>query len=139
MRKYKIAAITKSYGGFNFRSKLEYNFAKLIDTTNVFSTWAYEPYRINGYLPDFEAFCPAIRSKVLIEIKPGIEFVDLTKYAKSIGENIFVVVFVYKDSLRAVSLNCPEIQDWLNNWFEFSPTFRANWDSTSYPLLRHAN
>lgn len=131
MRKYTTDAIIKEYNGIKFRSNLESKFAMLMDCTNVFSGWVYEPRRINGYLVDFEAFCPAIQQNILIEIKPGIEFVDFTKYAKSVGENIFIVVFMYKKSLRAVSLNCPEIQDWINNWFEHSPVFKSHWHDIS--------
>ncbi len=67
----KIAAIPTTYRGIVFRSRLEARWAAFFDVCGW--DWAYEPFRLDGWLPDF-----LIRTNacdVLAEVKP----VDLAR------------------------------------------------------------
>lgn len=125
--KYNIQSIKKTYKGVLFRSSLEARLAALFDITNVFSNWEYEPFRIDGYLPDFKVFCPVLGKCVLIEVKPSFEFVELDKYLPSVKDFYFVIIFQNGESLGAVSFNCPYLQDWLNSYFKNSNVFKESW------------
>ena len=49
--KYNISAKTTTYNGVNFRSILEARWAAFFDLVGW--DWKYEPFEINGKVPDF--------------------------------------------------------------------------------------
>jgi hypothetical protein len=61
----RIAAIPTEYRGVHMRSRLEARHASFFDLVGW--TWDYEPYDLNGYIPDF-----VIDSRLVIECKPSI-------------------------------------------------------------------
>lgn len=56
-------AIPTSYGGVNFRSRLEARWAAFFDLLGW--PWEYEPIDLAGYIPDF-----ILDGRVLVEVKP---------------------------------------------------------------------
>jgi hypothetical protein len=58
-----IAAIPTTYGGTQFRSRLEARWAAFFDLLRF--PWKYEPFDCDGYIPDFLLF-----DRLLIEVKP---------------------------------------------------------------------
>lgn len=62
---YKIKAIPTEVNGVTFRSRLEARWAAFFDHINI--PWTYEPYDLNGWIPDFLLSGP---QSVLVEVKP---------------------------------------------------------------------
>lgn len=56
-------AIPTTYGGVNFRSRLEARWAAFFDLLGW--SWEYEPIDLAGYIPDF-----ILGGRVLVEVKP---------------------------------------------------------------------
>jgi len=69
---YKIKPIPTLYAGLTFRSRLEATWAAFFD--NLGWTWRYEPFDLDGWVPDFE-IQTSIKERLLVEVKP----IDLTK------------------------------------------------------------
>lgn len=70
-------AIPTTYGGVNFRSRLEARWAAFFDLAGW--PWDYEPVDLEGYIPDF--IVRVTKSGVLlrpslVEVKPAITFDD---------------------------------------------------------------
>jgi hypothetical protein len=72
---YEIAAIPTRYNGVNFRSRLEARWAAFFDLCG--RRWAYEPFDIEGYIPDFMLY-GKVRN-ALVEIKPSHLFDESSK------------------------------------------------------------
>lgn len=64
-----ISAIPTDYRGVHFRSRLEAKWACFFD--NVGWPWEYEPFDLQGYIPDF--ILPLKPGHVLFEVKPVLE------------------------------------------------------------------
>lgn len=58
--------VPTSYRGVMFRSRLEARWACFFDLVKW--RWAYEPFDLNGYIPDFLLHFP--RAPMLVEVKP---------------------------------------------------------------------
>lgn len=75
--KYNINAKTTHYNGLNFRSILEAKWAAFFDLIDL--EWKYEPYEINGKIPDFILYTKKETvyktNQIIVEIKPSI-FID---------------------------------------------------------------
>lgn len=74
MKKYNIKSHPTSYGGVNFRSRLEARWAAFFDLVGW--KWEYEPIDLNGWVPDFRVQWECGHSEcngshsLLVEIKP---------------------------------------------------------------------
>jgi hypothetical protein len=67
------------YRGLRFRSRLEAMWAAFF--TGVGWPWEYEPFDLDGYIPDFVLrFTPPL----LVEVKPAITLEDFTRYAAAL-------------------------------------------------------
>jgi hypothetical protein len=73
IKKQPMNAIPTQYKGINFRSRLEAKWAKMFDLLGW--RWEYEPFDLNGYIPDFMIFQG--QKQILVEIKPDASFVEL--------------------------------------------------------------
>lgn len=75
--KYNISAKTTTYNGVNFRSILEARWAAFFDLVGW--EWKYEPFEINGKVPDFVLYVnnktQYATNQIIVEIKPSI-FID---------------------------------------------------------------
>ena len=60
-----IAAIPTLYKDVQFRSRLEAKWAAFFDLLGW--PWDYEPFDLNGYIPDFILH---LHEPVLVEVKP---------------------------------------------------------------------
>lgn len=81
--KYDIKAKPTKYNGINFRSMLEARWAYFFDLVEW--EWEYEPYEINGRLPDFIIYSNSDRydtKTIIVEIKPKSMITD--KFKKEI-------------------------------------------------------
>lgn len=74
---YGIAAIPTRYKGILFRSRLEARWAAFFDLAGW--KWEYEPFDLNGWIPDFRVTFPCGHSEcggrdsthtILCEVKP---------------------------------------------------------------------
>lgn len=63
--------IPTKFAGVQFRSRLEARWASFF--TKLGWDWSYEPYDLNGYVPDFLLH---MRTDVLVEVKPFTRFDD---------------------------------------------------------------
>lgn len=61
-----IKAHPTTYGGVNFRSRLEAKWAAFFDLLDW--TWQYEPIDLNGWTPDFSIQCHS--GPIYVEVKP---------------------------------------------------------------------
>lgn len=61
-----VTGIPTTYGGQQFRSTLEASWAAFFDELEW--PWEYEPYELDGYIPDF--VLPFAAGPILVEIKP---------------------------------------------------------------------
>jgi len=72
--KYERKPIPTKYNGVQFRSKLEAQWAAFFDLVEW--KYTYEPFEINGRLPDFSIQCDndvVYKAKtILVEVKPGV-------------------------------------------------------------------
>lgn len=66
---YSIKAVETLYSGHLFRSKLEATWAAFFDLCGW--GWEYEPFMLNGWLPDFALMGEKI---ILVEVKPIFNF-----------------------------------------------------------------
>lgn len=66
--------IPTTYKGVRFRSRLEARWAAFFDS--VAWQWSYEPFDLNGYIPDFVL---AMNPPLLVEVKPETEYSGLEK------------------------------------------------------------
>ncbi len=84
---YNIKAIPQIYNGVQFRSRLEASWAAFFDQLSW--KWEYEPFDLDGWLPDFKISAPIDRSSsLLVEIKP-YDFSSDEKDVRDISEKIF--------------------------------------------------
>ena len=67
--KYPIKAIPTVYGGVQFRSRLEAQWASFFDLAGW--KWQYEPFDLDGWAPDFLI---AGQTQTLVEVKPILMF-----------------------------------------------------------------
>ena len=84
----KIKAIPTTYNGIRYRSRLEATWACFFDSLG----WEheYEPFDLDGYIPDFVLRFP--KKNVLVEVKPMLEIEsELTRhyhrYSKVVEKN----------------------------------------------------
>ena len=95
--KYNITSKETIYNGIKFRSILEARWACFFDLCNW--KYKYEPFEINGKLPDFILYCNNNSTykmkQVIVEIKPSIfinkEYLDdiITSYRNT---NLHILV-----------------------------------------------
>jgi hypothetical protein len=77
-----VSAIPTMYDGCQFRSRLEARWAAFFDLCGW--RWEYEPLDLNGYIPDFIL---AMKSPVLVEVKPALADVDYRAAFKKIEDS----------------------------------------------------
>jgi hypothetical protein len=77
-----IPAIPTTYGGVNFRSRLEARYAALFDLVRW--PWEYEPTDLLWYVPDFLLRFP--RGLVLAEVKPATTATELLTFAPKVSD-----------------------------------------------------
>lgn len=75
---FKHGAIPTEYKGIQFRSRTEARWAAFFDEMRW--KWEYEPYDLNGWIPDFELNAG---KKRLVEVKPSSTNSELRPFAKS--------------------------------------------------------
>lgn len=68
-------AIPTHYAGQRFRSRLEATWAVFFD--HLHWPWLYEPFDLDGYIPDFVLRFPA---PLLVEVKPEVSVEALRQY-----------------------------------------------------------
>ena len=74
---YTMKAIETEYKGCLFRSRLEAKWAAFFDFVGI--GWEYEPFDVDGWMPDFLIKWPAVRrGMILAEVKPITEFNEHT-------------------------------------------------------------
>ena len=96
-------AIETTYRGYKFRSRLEAKWACVFEQLGW--QWEYEPFDLNGYIPDFILLWP--NGHTLAEVKPSTELSDLvlacdkTKQAGWNGNALFLGASVnYSEAYR---------------------------------------
>lgn len=67
------------YRSIRFRSRLEATWAAWFD--KVQWPWSYEPYDLDGYIPDFILRFHQPAHHVMVEVKPVLEFAELAAFA----------------------------------------------------------
>jgi hypothetical protein len=72
--------IQTKYDGTNFRSRLEAKWAHFFDSVGW--EWEYEPFDLNGYIPDFVMM--GWSEKLIVEVKPAASMAELYKHTKKI-------------------------------------------------------
>lgn len=75
-----IPAIPTLYQNVRFRSRTEARIAAFFDDLQW--PWAYEPFDLEGYIPDFILKFP--HEELLVEVKPDTYFDSLKSYAQKI-------------------------------------------------------
>lgn len=95
--------IPTQYNGTNFRSRLEAKWARMFDLLGW--NWEYEPFDMDGYIPDFILQVPRhLSNKIdtyIVEIKPATDFHELREMAsKSQNEALDSVIQTGKRALR---------------------------------------
>lgn len=75
-------AIPTMYAGVQFRSRLEARWACFLDLLEV--RWAYEPFDLAGYIPDF-IIDPG--AQILLEIKPAWSAEEMMEAAAKIDRS----------------------------------------------------
>lgn len=65
-----MKAIPTKYAGVQFRSRLEAKWAAFFDLLGW--PWQYEPYDLNGWIPDFSLI--GAHNEILVEVKPTAIF-----------------------------------------------------------------
>ena len=73
--------IPTTYRGVRFRSRLEAKWAAFFDGLGW--PWEYEPFDLNGYIPDF--VLPFDAGPLLVEVKPDTDAAGLRKHAGKIA------------------------------------------------------
>lgn len=73
-------AIPTSYGGVNFRSRLEARWAAFFDLLGW--SWEYEPIDLAGYIPDF-----VVGDRTLVEVKPALTHDELLDCVSKIEQS----------------------------------------------------
>ena len=63
-----FAAIPTMYNGVQFRSRLEARWAAFFDLCGW--QWEYEPFDLDGWIPDFVAQSHPLTRPLLVEVKP---------------------------------------------------------------------
>lgn len=82
---YSVNAIsTVGLRGIRFRSQLEAQWAEMFECLKW--AWEYEPFPLGGYIPDFIVTPFGASNKILVEVKPEIEFLNLAKYTDRIRQ-----------------------------------------------------
>lgn len=85
MNKNGKRGIPTEYAGTRFRSRLEARWAHFF--TAVGWRWEYEPFDLDGYIPDFLILGDA---PVLVEVKPKVHHKDLAPIASNMPEGDWV-------------------------------------------------
>lgn len=84
MSKSKIPGIPTMYSGIRFRSRLEARWAAFFSILGW--KWEYEPFDLNGWIPDFALHG---RETVLVEVKPIVWGSDsATEERRTVGKKI---------------------------------------------------
>lgn len=74
-----IKARPTKYRGIQFRSRLEATWAAFFD--NLGWDWEYDPFELDGYLPDFVLRFPR---PVIVEVKPANSLAEMDQYRAKI-------------------------------------------------------
>jgi hypothetical protein len=91
---YILKSIPTTYNGIRFRSRLEARWAYFFDLIGW--KWEYEPYDLNGWLPDFVIHG---NEDILVEVKP---IDDIDEFPKSDFKKIMSAIG--KDSDKEILL-----------------------------------
>lgn len=78
MENYDLENIPREYLGTTFRSTLEASWAILFDELSW--EWDYEPFRFDGWVPDF--IIHGKENPILVEVKPYDKLRDFDEYEK---------------------------------------------------------
>lgn len=96
---YTSKAIPCSYNGLNFRSLLEGRIAYFFDKMGF--SWEYEPFELDGYIPDFIINSDTLNPPCIIDVKPFFDegytkevLLLLQQQMKGKGFNSFNVAFM---------------------------------------------
>lgn len=92
-----IENIPRTYKETTFRSTLEASWAVMFD--HLGWNWRYEPFRLNGWIPDF-----ILEEKLLVEIKPNLILEQFNEYERY---NRATVGTVYVDAEILLLGNAP--------------------------------
>lgn len=88
----KIPAIPTTYKGIEFRSRLEAKWAVMFDLLGW--KWEYEPFDIEGYIPDFVLHVPIWLDRerecinYIVEVKPALTTKELRSMASKSQNNV---------------------------------------------------
>jgi len=123
----KIAAIPTKYADVQFRSRLEAKYAAFF--TSLGWNWAYEPFDLDGWIPDF--IIHGKDENMLVEVKPFTS--DLDAFVTKINTcKITPVEGQFKDILF-VTYEGPQPGDYamqlgpLGEWYPPTETRRGGW------------
>jgi hypothetical protein len=78
-----VKARPTTYGGVQFRSRLEARWAAFFDCMGW--RWEYEPFEGNNYIPDFVLLGNA---PVAVEVKPATSVDELRQYAPKVTDEL---------------------------------------------------
>lgn len=76
-----MKAIPTTINGLTFRSRLEATWSLFFDLCQW--PWEYEPFDLNGYIPDFVLKFP---TPILVEVKSEVLLTDLLKHTQKIDD-----------------------------------------------------
>lgn len=125
--RYNIPAKPTLYNGIKFRSKLEAQWAAFFDIIEW--DYLYEPYEINGQLPDFIIKCNSTHyptKTLIVEIKPfvfadeGYKIKILESY-KEIKAHILILCdspFLQKNRIASIGYGSQFVGDSHENLYE---------------------
>ncbi len=139
---YDIASIPTSYGGRNYRSRLEARWAAMFDLFHW--KYEYEPFDINGWFPDFSISCKNEKGRILVEVKP-IDKPDLDLHDRLnkacpidaeeilvLGSTIYAYSLCKNHDLDPCYVRLGWIRDYPAGWSE--ALLNLTYNSTDYPI-----
>lgn len=116
---YTIKAIETRYKGHLFRSQLEATWAAFFDLCGW--QWEYEPFTLNGWLPDFALIGKG--KTILVEVKPVFSFprevaekIDMA--VKDSGDNTNNITAIFGNGLHFYN---KDMGEFLQVGFFFEP------------------
>lgn len=126
-----IQAIPTLFRGIRFRSRLEAKWAAFFAACSW--EWTYEPFDLNGYIPDFGLSLAPDAKPLIVEVKPAMTLAELHRHTAKIdssgwdGEALLVGATVWDDGIAAGAMGLiRERQDFLGaapDGEPFAPSF----------------
>ena len=104
-------AIPCQYKGINFRSLLEARWAYFFDKLGW--TWQYEPFEMDGYIPDFLVTLPLDIWSVVVDVKPFFTLdyqKNVIEKSKLYGEQ-YTLLFASTPSIKTYNTPIDEEDD----------------------------